>query len=200
MSDSDLLRNQSGLAAVEFALVLPIIVTCLLGAFQLGYIGYAQGRLDAAVRQGSRVGLSGKTSGKPSRQEAIEATVEFTMSNVAKVPELPIVYTSKAYPTFSTLTQPGEPFEDKNGNGICDTGEVYFDYDDVDGRNTEDISSPGVGQPGDVVQYEITYPLDLFVPIANEFFGSDHRLDLKARTVVRNELFGAGAIPTEKPC
>jgi Flp pilus assembly protein TadG len=200
MTKRNVSANQSGVAAVQFALIIPIMLLCILGAFQLGYIGFAQSRLESAVRQGSRVGITGKTVDKPTRQEAIEDNVVFSMRNISKVPELPIIYTSKAYPTFSTLTQPGEPFEDKNGNGICDTGEVYFDYDGVDGRSTQDISSPGVGQPGDVVQYEITYPLDLFVPVANEFFGSDHRLNLKARTVVRNELFGAGAVPTRKTC
>ncbi len=181
-------------------MVFPLLLTTILAAFQLSYIGWAQNRLENAVREGARVGITGGTTGDKTRQQTIEDAVEFLMSSVSKVSGEPIVYTSKAYPTFSSLNKPGEPYDDVNNNNVCDTGETYYDYDGISGRATTDIGTAGAGSAGDVVRYEITYPLNLFVPIANQFFGSAHRLNLTARTVVRNELFGAGAVPTEGTC
>jgi Flp pilus assembly protein TadG len=200
MIGSSTLRNQSGATAVEFALILPALLITILASFQLSYIGWAQNRLENAVRQGSRVGITGVAAAGKSRQDMIEEMVDFSMQNVAKATGQPIVYTSRAYPSFSTLNQPGEPFDDANGNGVCDTGEDYYEYDGVDGRATTDISTPGAGSAGDVVRYEITFPLNLFVPIANQFFGSNSQLNLTSRTVVRNELFGASAAVMTKKC
>jgi Flp pilus assembly pilin Flp len=195
-----LARNQSGATAVEFAIIFPLFITSILGAFQLGYIGWAQNRLENAVRQGARVGITGTTKNGKTRQEMIEAEVDVSMQTVSKVSGEPIIYNSRAYPTFATLNNPGEPFDDDNHNGVCDKGEYYYDYDDNKSRTTTDISQAGAGGAGDVVRYEITYPLDLFVPIVNQFFGTENRLDLTARTVVRNELFGPGVVPKQRKC
>jgi Flp pilus assembly pilin Flp len=200
MIRSPVCRNQSGATAVEFAIILPVFLTAILGALQLSYIGWAQNRLENAVRQGARVGITGIATGDMTRQEMIEQMVEFSMQNVSKATGQPIVYTSRAYPTFSTLNKPGEPFDDINNNNVCDAGETYYDYDGVPGRASVDISAAGAGGAGDVVRYEITFPLNLFVPIASKFFSTDDQLNLTARTVVRNELYGAGAVPTTGTC
>ncbi len=193
-------NDRSGLAAIEFAMIFPVFLIMILAAFQLSYIGWAQNRLESAMRQGARVGITGRTTGSRTRQETIENAVEFLMQSVSKVVDAPIVYTSKSYPTFSTLNQPGEPFDDVNNNNICDNGETYYSYDGIPGRATTDIGTSGTGSAGDVVRYEITYPLNLFVPLANRFFGTNNRLDLTARTVVRNEIFGPSAVPDEGTC
>ncbi len=195
------ISSQSGATAIEFAIILPVLILAILGAWQLSYIGWAQHRLENAVRQASRVGITGMQKQGLTREQVIEATVTDAMQQtVAKVDGQPIQFTSKAYPTFSTLNQPGEPYDDANGNNICDPGETFYDYDDNDVRSTVDIGKAGSGAAGDVVRYEVTFPLKLFVPLANRLFGSNGQLDLTARTIVRNELFGTGAVPKAKPC
>jgi hypothetical protein len=200
MNRKSILRNQSGATAIEFALILPVLIIMLLGSWQLSYIGWAQHRLENAVREGSRVGVTGRAKAGSSRQQVIEAAVTDAMKSVAKDPSQTVIFASKAYPTFSTLNSPGEPFDDANGNNVCDPGETYYDYDGIPGRSTTDIGTGGTGSAGDVVRYEITFPLKLFVPLANQFFGSGGQLNLTARTVVRNEMFGSATVPKASPC
>jgi Flp pilus assembly protein TadG len=49
------LRNEKGAAAVEFALVVPILLLLLLGIVEFGRIYNAQMQLTAAARDGARV-------------------------------------------------------------------------------------------------------------------------------------------------
>lgn len=49
------LRNEKGAAAVEFALVVPILLLLLLGIVEFGRIYNAQMQLTAAARDGARI-------------------------------------------------------------------------------------------------------------------------------------------------
>ncbi len=48
-------RNERGAAAVEFALVLPLLVLLLAGIAELGRVFYLQATLAGAAREGARV-------------------------------------------------------------------------------------------------------------------------------------------------
>jgi Flp pilus assembly protein TadG len=48
-------RNERGAAAVEFALVLPLLVLLFAGIAELGRIYYLQATLSGAAREGARV-------------------------------------------------------------------------------------------------------------------------------------------------
>lgn len=191
--------QQSGATVVEFALIFPIFLTLLLGGFQLCYIGWASNRLESAVREASRVGITGET-GSISRQQLIEGSVSQAMSNISMASGGSITFQSRAYPNFASLNNPGEPYDDINKNNVCDPGETFYDYNGDAVRSTSDISTPGVGGPGDIVRYEVTYPMNLFVPLAKKFFGDGNKLELKTRTIVQNELYGAGQTPTPGTC
>ena len=192
-----------GSNAVEFAMILPFFSMTVLAAFQVGYIGWAQNRLEGAVREGSRAGVIGDNGGgAPSltRDQYIRNTVTNAMSAIQLANGGTIEFKTTAYPSYAALNRAGEPFDDVNGNGICDAGETYYDYDSIPGRSTASLGKPGSGGPGDVVKYEVTFPLKLFVPIAGRFFGSNGELDLTSTTVVRNETFGTPATPTTGQC
>jgi Flp pilus assembly protein TadG len=193
------LAQQSGVTAIEFALIFPIFLTLVLGGWQLSYIGWAGNRLESAVREASRVGITGD-EGKTTRQQLIEDSVTQAMSSISMASGGSITFQSRAYPNFASLNNPGEPYDDTNKNNVCDPGETFYDYDGDANRGTTDISSPGVGGPGDIVRYEVTYPMQLFVPFAKSFFGDGKKLDLRTRTIVQNELFGAGQTPTPGTC
>lgn len=49
------LRNESGAAAVEFALVVPLLLLLLLGIVEFGRVFNAQMQVTAAAREGVRV-------------------------------------------------------------------------------------------------------------------------------------------------
>lgn len=48
-------RDSKGAAAVEFALVLPILLVLVLGIIEFGYLAYANASAAGAAREGARV-------------------------------------------------------------------------------------------------------------------------------------------------
>ena len=47
-------RNNDGVTVVEFALITPVLLTLLLGAFDIGYSLYARGVLQGAIKKAAR--------------------------------------------------------------------------------------------------------------------------------------------------
>jgi hypothetical protein len=65
-------------------------------------------------------------------------------------------------------------FVDVNGNGQWD----------------DDMGKAGLGNPGDVVVYTVTYPWPIMTPLMKPIIGNS--ITLTARSVVRNEPYGTG--------
>jgi Flp pilus assembly protein TadG len=196
-----LLQNTRGVAALEFAIIAPVFLIALFGSLQLGYIGWAQNRLENAVREASRVGITGNgQTATMTREQVIRATLDDLMTSVTKSSTEVVTVTPRYYPSFQTLTNPGEPFDDANKNGACDPGEDFYDYNNDGIRSTADIGQDGYGGSGDVVRYEVTYPVKLFLPFINDYFGENGALKLTARTIVRNEVFGVSVTPQTRKC
>jgi Flp pilus assembly protein TadG len=62
MTMPDRLRRQDGAAAVEFALIVGVLVMLLFGMLQFGLAFFELQNLRAAVREGARVGAVGANS------------------------------------------------------------------------------------------------------------------------------------------
>ncbi len=61
-------RNQSGVGAVEFALIAPILFTFIIGIAQLGSLYFANAGLKSAVGEGARLAT---ISPRPTREQII---------------------------------------------------------------------------------------------------------------------------------
>jgi Flp pilus assembly protein TadG len=59
--------NQRGVAAAEFALILPVLLLILFGTIEFGMIMYSREVVTNAVREGARAGI---VQGPPKRTEA----------------------------------------------------------------------------------------------------------------------------------
>lgn len=80
----------------------------------------------------------------------------------------------------------GEPFTDKNGNGVYDPGESYVD---VNGNGTwdADMWSSSLGGSGDHVVFMLSMAQRVVHPLLTPLMGE--RLIHEARIVVRNEPY-----------
>lgn len=52
-------RNESGVSAVEFALVSPVFMFALLGVVDIGYLSYQRGDMESALRSGIQYFMNG---------------------------------------------------------------------------------------------------------------------------------------------
>jgi len=86
--------HERGSTAVEFALILPILLMLLFGIIDFGRLLYTQEVLNTAVREGARLGIKMKTV--PVSDQEIQAQVTTVLLasqlvDVANVTNVPIV-------------------------------------------------------------------------------------------------------------
>lgn len=179
------LRCSAGQAMVEFALIAPILLGMLCGILEFSGVLFAQTLLEGGAREASRYGITGATEEGSAREETILNIVEENTFGVIDVDELNVE--TLVYETFSDVGQP-EPFTDENGDGAYNTGEAF---DDINGNGAwdEDMGVAGLGGPGDVVVYRLSYDWEIMIPLFQPFFGDEVALD--ASIAVRNEPFGS---------
>jgi Flp pilus assembly protein TadG len=96
-------RNRRGVAAVEFAIVAPILVTIVFGMIQLGRAFEMQTLLDVAAREGARfasIDRTGMTSGgQTGNQKLIQDVKNFLASNGVPKDQINVTVKSHSDPT-----------------------------------------------------------------------------------------------------
>ncbi len=175
----------AGQAMVEFALLVPALLGLLCGILEFSGILFAQTLLEGGAREASRYGITGAAEEDIGREAAILQIIDDNTFGVIDIDELDIE--TLVYASFGDVGQP-EPFTDENGNGVFDSGEAF---DDINGNGAwdEDMGVAGLGGPGDVVVYRLSYDWEIMIPMFQPFFGNDIALD--ASIAVRNEPFGS---------
>jgi Flp pilus assembly protein TadG len=175
--------GDSGNAVVEFALVAPIFLGMLLSILEFSGIMFVQTLLEGGAREASRYGITGQQPDGVSRDDMILQIVgenSFGIIDMDKLEMQTLVYDS-----FSAVGEP-EPFTDENSNDAWDAGEPYTDVNG-NGSWDDDMGAVGLGGPGDVVVYSMSYDWPIMIPWFRPFFG-DH-ITLEANIAVRNEPF-----------
>lgn len=140
-------HDESGVAAIEFAMVAPVFFLLMMGIFNLGQMGYGISVLNGAVQQAAR-----SSALETSDTEAADEMV----ANIAG-PIFPGgVFTSQrtSYNDFDDIGRP-ESWNDGNNNGTCDNNESYVD-ENGSGEWEPDIGVEGNGGASDVVLYSVT--------------------------------------------
>lgn len=172
-----------GKAAIEFAFIAPIFLGMIGAIMEFSGIMFIQALLEGSAREASRYGITGFTTEGVSRDEQIMAIVAKNTLGLIDLDELHM--TTLVYENFGDVGQP-EPFTDDNSNDSWDAGE---DYTDVNGNGAwdEDMGAAGLGGPGDVVVYQMSYDWSIIIPMFRPFFGDT--ITLEANIAVRNEPF-----------
>jgi hypothetical protein len=173
--------RDGGKAIVEFALVAPIFLGITLSILEFSGIMFVQTLLEGGAREASRYGLTGQMPEGISREAMILQIVSENSFGIIDVDELEM--TTLVYDNFNEVGQP-EPFTDENGNDAYDEGEPYTDVNGNGGWD-DDMGAAGLGGPGEVVVYEMSYDWPIMIPLFQPFFG-DH-VTLQANIGVRNE-------------
>lgn len=172
-------RCTRGVAAVEFALVAPVFLLLLMGAFDMAQMVYGKSVLHGAVQHAARTStLEGA--------DTSEADAKVAEMIVPILPGARVDSTRTSYFDFADIGRP-EAWNDANRNGTCDNGETFTD-ENRNGIWDVDVGEAGNGGANDVVLYEVVVTYNPVFPIPFSTLDEGER-KLKATAVKKNQPF-----------
>lgn len=182
-----LLRNASGAAMVEFALIAPVLFTFMFAIMDFGHTLYTRVQLQGIVQKTAR----------DSAMEGADATELQRLDDRVLLQARPLVnnatitITRRFYRTFAEAAAArAENWTDTNKNGSCDANEPYQDENK---NNTWDADGGNAGQGGakDATLYTVEMKYPHMFPLMG-FIGGETGKDVKivAQTVLKNQPYG----------
>ncbi|MDT8758045.1 pilus assembly protein [Sphingomonas psychrotolerans] len=194
-----MLYDSRGSAAVEFAIVAPVMALLLLGGLDIGHTLYMRATLQGALQKAARDSTL-ESGAAQTRQEALDRKITDQAKALANNAEVKI--TRRYYRTFEkAAAAAAEIWTDVNSNGRCDAGEPYQDANQ-NGKWDADGGNGGQGGAKDATLYTVTVSYPRMFPL-NNFIGGSDRTEVKASTVLRNQPYadqGVYGDPTEEHC
>lgn len=178
-------RGRRGATAVEFALIAPVAFALVCIFIDLCMVMFITNVMEGGLREASRYAITGYLEPGKTREEKIAEIVKDHSYNFIKAEDITTVY--KVYPSFGDVGKP-EPFVDQNGNGQYDSGEPFTDINS-NGQWDADMGKAGVGGPGDIVAYTVSYKWTLWTPLAAQLWPNNGTVTLTATIAVRNEPY-----------
>jgi hypothetical protein len=172
----------SGATAVEFAVILPLLLLFILGSIEMAINLFIGSSIEAAVMEASRYGITGTEAGVSRADRVMEIVGERTygLIDMDQVEMDTLVYES-----FADIGKP-EPFTDQDGNESYNAGEPFVDVNG-NGQWDPDMGEAGLGGPSDVVVYRLSYDWGIITPLMREVIGESVRH--VSSVAVRNEPF-----------
>jgi Flp pilus assembly protein TadG len=178
-----LLRGRRGVTTLEFAFVAPVIMLIVMGVIEFSLIMFAMTAMESATTFTARTGKTGYATAGLSRQQTILNSIRNRTAGLLDPAK--IIITTTIYPSFNNVNAP-EPYTDSNHNGQYNAGEPYTDING-NGQWDADMGAAGLGNPGDVVVYNVSYPWTIHTPIIGSMIGNP--FNITVRSVVKNEPF-----------
>lgn len=182
-------RNRRGVTAIEFAIVLPVMLLAIMGLSDLAYREYVQVVFEGALQ---KAGRDSAIEGGDDMAADLDTKVMTSVRTVAKSATYTTTRTTNA--TFSQFKP--ERFTDGNGNGVRDAGECF---DDVNGNGQwdQDPGSTGQGRANDVTLYAMTITFPRLFPLMRSL-GFPTMQMLTARTLLKNQPYATQTV-TSRP-
>lgn len=181
----NLARDTRGATFVEFALVAPILVLTLLGAFDVAHTLYMRSVLQGVVQ---KVGRDSALEGndEASAQAAMDEKVRAQARALANNSTIEI--TRRFYKTFSKASAAqAETWADTNTNGTCDATEPFEDAN-VNGVWDRDGGNAGQGGAKDAVVYTVSVSYPRVFPLYG-LINVGNVTKVTAATILKNQPY-----------
>ncbi len=175
-----------GATALEFALVLPVLLLTTVGTIEMAIVLFIGSSMEAAVIEASRFGITGGEDEDMTREDRVLTIVAertYGLLDMGRVELDTLVYDS-----FEDIGKP-EPFVDANGNGVRDAGEAFTDING-NAQWDADMGAAGLGGPEAIVVYRLSYDWGVVTPMIRGIVGGSVRH--VSSVAVRNEPYGRG--------
>jgi Flp pilus assembly protein TadG len=190
-------RDESGVTAIEFALIAPVFFALMMGTFDVGHRLYMESVLRGAVNKAGRDSAL-ENGSEANRQAAIDTKVRKQIRLVYNSATIDIERKFfRSYNDASTRTH--EDFIDGNNNGDCDAGETYSD-ENHNNQFDEDGAADGQGGARDVVIYSVDVSYPRLFPIAGFIPTMSDTIEMNASTVLTNQPFSSQAVVVTGTC
>ena len=191
-----LLRDERGVAIIEFALIAPVLMLMLMGLLDLAFNMYTTEMLQGAIQNTARNSTIEGASGKDA---ALDATVTKAVRAVA--PSATLTFDRRAYSSFTQAGRP-EDYTDIDNDGSCNHGEPF---EDANGNGSWDLDrgKAGFGGARDAVLYTVKVKYQRPFPVAGFIPGQTKDFTISAVTVLRNQPYGQQSInpvPVTRNC
>lgn len=186
-------RDETGVSAVEFALIAPVLLMMLMGLFDFGYNMYTDALLEGSIQKAAR---DSTIEGADAKSGQLDEQVTEMVHAIA--PGATLKFERLSYSSFGDVNQP-EDYDDVNDDGVCDAGESF---EDANGNGTWDADRGRTGQGAarDAVLYQVTITYPRPFPVA-QLIGLDPTMTMQAHTVLRNQPYGGTEVePTVGTC
>lgn len=189
-----LLKDELGATISEFAVVAPVFLLMMMGTFDAAHTMYVRAVMQGAVYKAAR-----ETALKAGQKELQQITIDNELKDQIRllVPKGATINdpVRSSYKNFADAAKSeGEPVNDTvTANGICDPGERY---EDRNGNGQYDAANTGQGGARDIVRYSITVSYKSFFPMPA---GLGER-ELTATSVIANQPFSDQKTRPELDC
>ncbi|HVF93184.1 MAG TPA: TadE/TadG family type IV pilus assembly protein [Sphingomonas sp.] len=177
--------RRDGVTSVEFAVLLPGLLTLICGSIELGHMIFARMVLEGAVIEAARAATASLETGTAQREETMRTSILRAMRPFPTADGRAITIRSTVYRDFTTAYP--EAYTDYDRNGHYGLGEPYVDRN-ANGRWDGATPIAGtMGGPGDVVGLTAIFPKKVLFGFLGAEWAVGSAIELRATTVVRNE-------------
>jgi Flp pilus assembly protein TadG len=185
-------ENESGAAAIEFAVVSGAFFMLMFGIIEYGMIMLTQIAIESATNQVGRSASLGNVSpGCADRVCSIRAIVTEKTASLVDPQSINVSSTVVSSPTTATppiadicLDNPATPYPPTGGCRVFQNNDGIAGY-----QQRGSLSTGTIGGAGEVVEIRVTYLWPVLFPIFRSSFGTNGVLTISSSTVVKNEPF-----------
>jgi Flp pilus assembly pilin Flp len=194
---NQLWTDESGVTAIEFAIIAPVFCGLMMGTFDIGHRLYMESVLRGAVNKAGRdSALEG--GAETARRDEIDAKLSKQIYLIHSGATIDIE--RKYFRSYNDAEVPThEDFIDANANNECDVGETYYD-ENHNGFYDEDGIADGQGGARDVVVYSVDVSYPRLFPIAGFVPGMSDTVEMNSSTVLTNQPFASQAVVVTGGC
>ncbi len=182
-----------GVATVELAILLPAFLLVTLGGIEIGHLLYVKTVLRGEIE---RAGRSSSLETGITNISTIDTKVTNIVQRVA--PGANVTFDRRSYRSYANVKNRAEPFQDGNGDGICNNGEAYQDMNN-NGHWDADAGLAGLGSARQIVAYDINVKFQPLFPFMEKAL-SKSAFEMKTSTQLRNQPYSAASIVETRAC
>ena len=184
-------RDDRGATIVEFAMVIPVLCTLLVGFLDLAYRGYVTSIIQGALHEGARMGTVG---GIPT--STIENHITTRLRDFSR--NATITTTTRSYSDFTGVRTPETITQDTVPLGTYNQGDCFTDSNG-NGQWDADRGRTGMGGAEDVVYLEVTMTYPHLLPVGS-FLGWSNNVTITQNTVLRTQPYAGRSTGAPTVC